>query len=199
MSQLQVHALVDVVAAVPEIEAVSLVGSRDDEDPTPLSDWDLEVATKDFRGAAIGIIEGAAALKPLAVFFDPLGTRPNLTVILDGPVKVDLIFPDTPFEPAPPWEATEQTLTKIDWHFWDWTLWLASKRLRGLDDLVDFSLEDQFAYLLGPMGVNDQPKTLEEAMDAYEVAREAKEVELGVAVDPTLGEQVRQAILDVTT
>jgi predicted nucleotidyltransferase len=198
MTQQQVHALVEVVASVPSIDAVSLIGSRSDEDPTPLSDWDLEIATDDFREAAIGIIEGAAALKPLAVFFDPLGTRPNLTVILDGPVKVDLIFPDVPFEAAPAWEATAETLTKIDWHFWDWTLWLAAKRLRGLDDLVDFSLEDQLHYVLEPMGVTEEPTSIEEAMDAYEAARKAKEAELGVSVDPMLGEQVRQAILDVS-
>lgn len=188
------HRLVDLVARNPAIQGLALVGSRADDDPTPLSDWDLEVTTDDFQAAAVGIIEAAAALQPLAVFFDPLGTRPNLTVILDGPVKVDLIFPDTPFEPAPAWEATDQTLTKIDWHFWDWTLWLAAKRLRGLDDLVDFSLEDQFAFVLEPMGVSQQPTSIEAAMDAYEEAREKKAAELGVEVDPTFGHQVREAI-----
>lgn len=190
------HRLVDLVARVPAIHRLTLVGSRADDDPTPLSDWDLEVDTDDFQTAAVGIIEAAAALHPLAVFFDPLGTRPNLTVVLDGPTKVDLIFPDVAFEAAPPWEATSDTLTKIDWHFWDWTLWLAAKRLRGLDDLVDFSLEDQFRFLLEPMGVSDQPETIEAAMEAYEAAREAKANELGVAVDPTFGRQVRDAIAD---
>jgi predicted nucleotidyltransferase len=189
-----VHRLVDLVARNPAIQGIALVGSRADDDPTPLSDWDLEVTTDDFQGAAVGIIEAAAALKPLAVFFDPLGTRPNLTVILDGPTKVDLIFPDTPFEPAPPWEATGDTLTKIDWHFWDWTLWLAAKRLRGLDDIVDFSIEDQHEFLLRPMGVEQAPESLDAAMDAYEDARAKKAAELGMEVDPTLGQQVRAAI-----
>jgi predicted nucleotidyltransferase len=194
-----VHRLVDLIARIPAIQGLALVGSRADDDPTPLSDWDLEVTTNDFQGAAVGIIEVAAALHPLAVFFDPLGTRPNLTVVLDGPTKVDLIFPDVPFEAASPWEATGDTMTKIDWHFWDWTLWLAAKRLRGLDDIVDFSLEDQFAFVLEPMGVTQQPKSIEEAMDAYEEARGKKAAELGVEVDPTFGHQVRRALADATT
>jgi hypothetical protein len=48
------------------------------------------------------------------------------------------------------------------------------------------------------MGVTDEPTSIEEAIDAYLAARKAKETELGIEVDPTLGDQVRQAILDVS-
>jgi hypothetical protein len=155
------------------------------------------VHTSSFEDAAVGVIRAAATLDPppLAVFFDPLGTRPNLTVLLDGPVKVDLIFPDVPFEPAEPWGVSADTLPKVDAHFWDWILWLAAKRARGLDDFVEFSLEDVHRFVLVPMGdAAEAPTSLEQAIERYEALRREQAAALGVDIDPTLGHQVRTAV-----
>jgi hypothetical protein len=155
------------------------------------------VRTSSFEDAAVGIIRAAAQLDPapLAVFFDPLGTRPNLTVLLDGPVKVDLIFPEVPFEPAEPWEVSADTLPKVDAHFWDWILWLAAKQARGLIDVVEFSLEDVHRFILVPMGdAAGPPTTLDDAIERYEALRTQQVAALGVDLDPTLGHQVHTTV-----
>ncbi len=191
---MSVDALVEHVAAVEAVDAIRLTGSRDRGDPTPLSDWDYEIATTDFASVAAALPAAVAPLRPLAAFWDPLGNRPNFTVLLDGPTKVDLIFDGHPFTPSPPWVPSPGTLPAIDAHFWDWTLWLGAKRLRGDDDLVHRQLARLHEHLLAPLGVRAPPTDLRGAVETYLEARHEHEARYGVTVDPQLGDQVRAAL-----
>jgi hypothetical protein len=88
-------------------------------------------------------------------------------LMLRGPVKVDFLFLARPNPPAPPWVATPENLPAIDAHFWDWMLWLVSKRERAAQ------LQLMYEHLLGPLGANSPPRTAEQALAAYLELREA--------------------------
>src|SRR5207248_6232213 len=125
--------LTDLAMAVPAalarhrgVQGVELVGSRARGEETPLSDWDFAVATDGFLAVATVLPALVEPLKPIAQQWDRLGDYHCYMLTLGGPVKVDLIF-DEPHEDEPPWEPRPDTLPGIDRHFWDWTLWLASK------------------------------------------------------------------------
>ena len=186
--------LVDRVSALDGVSEVRPVGSRARGDPTSLSDWDYEVDVSDFEAVAAELPGAVAPLGPLAVFWDPLGNRPNFTVLFDGPTKVDLIFADQPFTPSPPWVPSADTLAAIDAHFWDWTLWLGAKRLRGEDALVSDQLAHLHQHLLAPLGVAEPPDDLPSAIEAYVGARREQEERFGVRVDRRLGDQVQEAL-----
>jgi hypothetical protein len=49
---------------------------------------------------------------------------------------VEVDFPAEPHEHEPPWRPSPDNLLSIDAHFWDWTLWLRSKKARGKAGLV---------------------------------------------------------------
>jgi hypothetical protein len=152
------------------------------------------VETTGFDAVAERLPEAVAPLRPLADFWDPLGNRPNYIVVLDGPIKVDLIFAGQPFTPSPPWTPGPDTLAAIDAHFWDWTLWLGAKERRGEDDLVERQLARQHEHLLGPMGVADVPRSPAAAIESYLEARERQEDRFGVRVDRRLGQQVQDRL-----
>jgi hypothetical protein len=174
------------VAAVllphPNVRAVELVGSRATGSATPLSDWDLEVETDDFGPVARALPELVTPLDPLAQQWDRISAYPCYMLMLAGPVKVDLIFPDEPYESLPPWTVTAETLDGIDQHFWDWILWLASKREKGQDDLVRRELVKMRDHLLRPMGVDRVPGSIEAAVERYRSARDEWERELRIEV-----------------
>jgi hypothetical protein len=86
------------------------------------------------------------------------------------------------------------TLASIDGHFWDWTLWLGGKTLRGERQLVAEELDKMHGYLLAPLGVASAPASLDEAVASYRRARAHAIDILGVAVDPELGRQVSEAL-----
>ena len=166
----------------PAIRGVELVGSRADGSPTPLSDWDFVVATDRFDEVARGLPTLVAGLDPLAQQWDRISAYPCYMLMLAGPVKVDLIFPDEPYESLPPWTVTAEALDGIDQHFWDWILWLASKREKGQDELVGRELAKMRDHLLGPLGVDRVPSSIEAAVERYRSARDEREREFGVEV-----------------
>ena len=179
----------DIVAAVeatllphPAVQAVELVGSRATGTPTPLSDWDFVVVTERFDEVARALPALVAELEPLAQQWDRISTYPCYMLMLAGPVKVDLIFPDEPFESLPPWTVSAETLDGIDQHFWDWILWLASKREKREDELVRSELIKMRDHLLGPLGADRAPSSIESAVQAYRAARDEREREFGVEV-----------------
>jgi hypothetical protein len=166
----------------PDIRAVELVGSRAGGSPTPSSDWDFVVVTERFDEVGRVLPALVAELEPLGQQWDRIGAYPCYMLLLAGPVKVDLIFPDQPFESLPPWTASAETLDGIDQHFWDWILWLASKREKREDELVRRELIKLRDHLLGPLGVDRVPGSIGAAVDGYRAARDEREREFGVEV-----------------
>ena len=103
-------------------------------------------------------------------------------LMLTGPVKVDLIFPGEAYESLPPWTVSVETLDAIDQHFWDWILWLASKREKGKDELVRRELEKMSAHLLRPLGAQAVPDSIDAALEGYRTSRDEREREFGVEI-----------------
>jgi len=176
------------------IRAVELVGSRATGSSTPLSDWDFAVTTDRFDAVARELPSLVAGLEPLAQQWDRISDYPCYMLMLSGPVKVDLIFPEEPYESLPPWTVTVETLDGIDRHFWDWILWLASKREKGQDDLVRRELLKMSEHLLRPLGVDRVPGSIEDALDSYRFARDQREREFGLEVSRRLEGEVLPAL-----
>ena len=86
------------------------------------------------------------------------------------------------------------SLPEIDAHFWDWTLWLGSKALRGESRLVADELDKIYRFLLAPVGVAVAPASLDEAVASYLRARQVAADSLRVGVRPELGRQVSEAL-----
>ena len=178
----------------PHIRSVALVGSRAIGRPTRLSDWDFAVQTDDFRAVARALPELVSSLEPLGQQWDRISAYPCYMLMLAGPVKVDMIFPDEPYESLPPWEVSAGTLDGIDQHFWDWILWLASKREKGHDELVRRELIEMSDHLLRPLGMDRVPGSIEAALAGYRAARDERERELGVVVSRRREQEVLPAV-----
>src|SRR5262245_27532474 len=174
----------------PKIRGVRLVGSRAGGTPSRISDWDFVVETEDFDAVARDLPDAVSELEPIAQPWDRISAYPCYMLMLAGPVKVDLIFPNEPYTSLPPWTVSAETLDGIDQHVWDWLLWLASKREKGEDDLVRRELGKMFDHLLEPMGAEARPPTLEDAAAAYRTARDRRERELGVRLTRVRERQV---------
>jgi hypothetical protein len=175
----------------PLVSGVRLVGSRAGGEPTPLSDWDFAVETDDFDGLATELPRLAEELGAMAHGWDPLSqNETTYMAMLPGPTKVDFIF-NRPREPDPPWEVTGETLRAIDYHFWDWILWLAAKRARGKEELVAGQLEKMQEHLLGPLGAGPAaPASIQVAVERYLVARARQERRLDLTVSRRLQHEV---------
>jgi predicted nucleotidyltransferase len=173
----------------PHVTSVRLVGSRARGAAGELSDWDFAVATDDFAALAPRMRELVEPLRPLASQWDPLASERCYMLILRGPVKVDLIF-DEPQEESPPWSVDRRTLPLIDDHFWDWTLWLVPKDAAGKADLVTQELEKMHRHLLGPLGIDAPPRSIDEAVAAYLPARDAVADRLGAKISRSLEREV---------
>jgi hypothetical protein len=186
------------VAAVllphPNVRSVELVGSRATGSATPLSDWDFEVETDDFASVAPALPELVTPLAPLSQQWDRISDYPCYMLLLTGPVKVDLIFPGEPYESLPPWTVTPDTLDRIDQHFWDWILWLASKREKGKHELVRRELEKMSVHLLRPLGVHAVQSSIGAALGAYRAARDQREREFGLEISRRREREVLPAI-----
>jgi hypothetical protein len=176
------------------VRSVELVGSRATGSATPLSDWDFEVETDDFASVARALPELVTSLDPLAQQWDRISDYPCYMLMLTGPVKVDLIFPGEPYESLPPWTVSGETLDGIDQHFWDWILWLASKREKGKDELVRLELEKMSAHLLRPLGAEAVPDSIDAALEGYRTAREGREREFGARISRRREREVLPAI-----
>jgi hypothetical protein len=130
----------------------------------------------------------------LAEQWDPYSTYPCYMLILPGPTKIDLLFPNEHQEWSPPWVASPETLEEIDRHFWDWILWLEQKRRGGDVEVLAKGLGDMHELLLLPMGVVDEPGTVSEAVDAFLKARAEMEQNFGVTVPRDLEHEVRPTV-----
>jgi len=178
----------------PHVRSVEVVGSRVTGSATSLSDWDFEVKTDEFGAVARALPELVTPLDPLAQQWDRISDYPCYMLMLTGPAKVDLIFPGEPYESLPPWTVSVETLDAIDQHFWDWILWLASKREKGKDELVRRELEKMSAHLLRPLGAEAVPDSIDAALEGYRKARDEREHEFGVEISRRREREVLPAI-----
>jgi len=181
--------LIESIGRHPAADKVRLSGSRASGEAGPLSDWDFEVKTADFRSVAGALPELVAPLAPLAQQWDRLSDHACYMLMLPGEVKVDLIF-EEPHMPQPPWVVNSETLRRIDDHFWDWTIWLAAKELAGKQRLVATELQKMHAHLLGPLGVGELPSSIDQAVAAYIPALHRAEERLAVLVPSVLQREV---------
>ncbi len=115
-------------------------------------------------------------------------------MILPGAIKLDLLFEDA-HEIEAAWYASAETLPAIDRHFWDWTLWLGGKQLRGQLELVSSHLSTLSVHLLQPFGVETKPRTLGQAVSLYMQAREEWSRRLPLTIPTELGAVVQKALI----
>lgn len=181
----------------PHVRGVELVGSRATGASSPLSDWDFVVETEDFDAVARDLPSAVAGLEPIAQQWDRISEYPCYMLMLAGPVKVDLIFPGEPYASLSPWTVSTDTLDGIDQHAWDWVLWLASKWEKGQDEIVDHELAKMFDHLLGPMGADEPPASIPEAVAAYRRLRDRREREFCVRLTRVREREVLPVIAGV--
>jgi hypothetical protein len=172
---------------------VTLGGSRERGRATELSDWDLYLVG-DPEAMMVQVPGVIASFGPLAAFWEPLAEEAGYMVVMDGPTKVDVFPTGGRRRIQPPWVLSAETLVEIDGHFWDWSLWLGGKTLRGQRELVADELIKMHNFLLKPIGVATAPADLGEAVGVYLDARASAMDALGVFVDPELGRQVSHAL-----
>ena len=111
-------------------------------------------------------------------------------LILEGPVKIDLLFLSEPHELEPPRQPSAATLEAIDRHFWDWFLWLRSKDAAGKTGLLAEELDKLWRHILRPLGAASPPASLESALSSYVAGRAAAEERLGLDVSRRLEREV---------
>jgi hypothetical protein len=114
-------------------------------------------------------------------------------LMLRGVGKVDWIF-DEPWESSPPWTVSAETLHGIDDHFWDWTIWLASKDRAGKREFVESELRKMYEHLLVNMGVEGVPARVADAVAVYSAARAEAEKRLNVTVPRSVEDEVRRLL-----
>jgi hypothetical protein len=185
----------EVLAPDPNVLRVVLVGSRARGEATALSDWDFHIETSNAAALARELPAIVTPLEPLAAQWDRLTERATYMLMLPGAIKIDLFPGDERRALEPPWEPTPSNLVAIDAHFWDWTVWLGGKVLAGKTDLVAEELRKMQRHLLGPLGVISPPPTVEEAVAAYQLARDQLERRWEISVPRRLGDEVMGALV----
>jgi hypothetical protein len=163
--------VLSVLLSDARIQQAELTGSRARGTASPLSDWDFTVTVTAFEAVRDAMPSLTAPLQPVIAQWDRLSRNWCYMMILRGPAKIDLIFAQ-PHRADPPWLVSSSTLQQIDDHFWDWALWLGSKRLAGRSDVVTLELRKLHAHLLGPLGVATVPSDLGQAVVEYQAARD---------------------------
>ena len=174
----------------PSVRQVELTGSRARGTATELSDWDFHITAEDFGHIAADLPELVRPHRPLAAQWDPLGLVQSYLLVFPGPTKVDLIFPDVPRSINPPWRVGPDTLAAMDAHFWDWSLWLVSKRRHGMADRVRGELLRMSHHVLEPLGIKGIPCSLEDAATRYIRARDRLETRYRLRIPRRLEQEV---------
>ena len=175
------------------VRRVRFVGSRATGNATKYSDWDFAVETDDFPAVARDIESLSRDLRPLAQQWDRLSDTQCWMLMLPGPTKLDFIFTE-PHDQEPPWQPNADNLAAIDQHFWDWALWLHSKRVAGKRELVVTELRKMFEHILQPMRVGEPPSSLDAAVTDYLAAHDRLERGFGIDVPRTLEREVVPAL-----
>ncbi|WP_076260754.1 hypothetical protein [Intrasporangium flavum] len=178
----------------PAVTSIEFAGSRSRGTNAELSDWDFAVETSDFAALARDLPALVEPLHPLSRQWEPMGHFPVYQVLLPGLTKIEYLFLGLTQEPLPARAPTPETLAAVDTHFWDWIWWITTKAALGLDNVVADHLSQLHAHLLGPMGVEEVPPTIDAAVRAFVTRRDALEREYGVSVDRALEDEVRRGI-----
>jgi hypothetical protein len=173
----------------PLVKKVSLTGSRAGNRATEWSDWDFLVEVSDFDAFSASLPALFKDLEPLSWLWDPLSRHRIFMMILKGPVKIDIIF-DLPPKPAPPWSVNKNSLVNIERHFWDWIFWLAGKKIRSDENLVNNELEKMFGFILTPLGGVKCPATVEEAVKNYRTLMQKQLDIFNIELDCALRDEV---------
>lgn len=173
----------------PAIVRVQLVGSRAEGRANALSDWDFAVEVTDFARVEPELPQRVEHMRPLAQQWDRLSDHATYMLMLEGGVKVDLIF-DAPGRHEPPWVVCAEALPGMDHHFWDWIIWLASKDQQRKANVVVDELAKMHEHLLRPLGVETPPAGIEDAISLYRRARTRWEHDLGIATSRTVTQAV---------
>ena len=168
----------------PAVRTVELVGSRASGEAEPLSDWDFAVEVDNFEKEKSELPGLLTPLRPVAPHWDPLTHIWDYIFMLSGGTIVNLLFVKERHQFELPWATNACSLRAIDEHFWDWSFWLASKWIKGQKELVSRELEWMYWFLLGPLGVEQVPRTLDEAWSSYLAARSCQETPLWCASRP---------------
>ncbi len=100
------------------VSSVVLGGSRARGTAIELSDWDLYLEG-DSDGVMAEIPRLVTSYGPLAAFWDPLPVQAGYMVVMDGPIKVDVLPIGASRRVQPPWLLSADSLASIDGHFWD--------------------------------------------------------------------------------
>ena len=188
-----VRTIREALEASEAVSSVVLGGSRARGGATALSDWDIYVEGEP-EAMMTTIPPLVASFAPLASFWEPLSEEAGYMVVAAGPTKVDVFPLGARRHIQPPWRLNADSLPKIDAHFWDWTLWLGGKALRGEWSRVAAELDKMYGFLLAPVGVAVAPTSLDEAVASYLRARRDAADSLRVGVDAELGRQVSEAL-----
>ena len=179
------------IAAHPAVTSVEFAGSRSRGEHHELSDWDIAVETSDFAAVARDMPAVVAPLEPLGEQWEPMGHFPVYQVVLRGPTKLEYLFLDESQEAMPALVPGPDTLAAINNHFWDWMWWLITKDAAGRGDLVAEHMPQMHAHLLRPLGVEEVPAGIDEAIAAFVARRDALEREYGVSVPRALEDEIR--------
>jgi hypothetical protein len=189
-----VEVAIELVVKHPAVRGAELAGSRSRGTHHELSDWDVAVQTLDFAAVARDLPRLVAPLDPLGRQWEPIGHFPVYQILLRGPTKIEYLFLDHAQEAMPPLIPSATTLVAIDTHFWDWIWWIATKASIGRDDLVSEHLPQLHGHLLGPMGVEAVPTSVDAAIDAFLARRAALERGYDTSVPRALEDEVRRGI-----
>lgn len=190
MSENGVQAIASALRRHPLVASLEFSGSRARGTATIHSDWDFLVRTHDFARLKSEIATFLASHRPLALQWDRLSDVACCMLLLQGPEKVDLIFPEVPQRVEPPWSVSRETLLGIDDHFWDWILWLIAKQAGGKDELVRSELRKMWHHLLDPLGAPAAPADLESAVRKYLELRDGAEKRLSIRISRRLEHEV---------
>jgi hypothetical protein len=168
--------------------AAEPAGSRSRGTHDELSDWDVALRTSDFDSLARDLPVAVAPLEPLGAQWEPLGHFPVYALMLRGPTVVEYLFLDRSQTKKTPVQPGAETLPAIHAHFWAWIWWLATKSSVGRD--VSDHWPKLYGHMLGPLGADRMPESIETATRAFLACRMELERELGVKLSRPLEREV---------
>jgi len=179
---------ISAVAAHPAVVAAEPAGSRARGTHAELSDWDVALRTSDFASLARDLPMLVAPLEPLGAQWEPRGHFPVYALMLRGPTVVEYLFLERTQRGITRVEPSAESLPAIHAHFWAWIWWLGTKASIGRD--VSDHWPKLYGHMLGPMGAEAMPESIETATRTFLECRTRLEREHGVELSRALETEV---------